>query len=140
MTTQMSNSDLSDHKLSDPDLQAIYQAAADYYSGWYEANVERIARSLHAGLAKRAILKDRQGNDYLHQLNKDQMLEKTKEGGGSDTPKDLQYYEITILDRYEEIATVKVVANEYIDYLHIAKQDGQWQIVNALWTDNRNRK
>ena len=42
-----------------------------------------------------------------------------------------------LLDRYEEIANVKVVANEYIDYLQLARQDGQWLIVNALWTDNR---
>ncbi len=130
MTTQM----------TDPDRLAIYQAAADYYGGWYGANVEQISRSLHPGLAKRAIRKDRQGNEYLHHLSKEQMLEKTQEGGGSDTPNDLQCYVITILDRYEEIATVKVVANEYIDYLHIAKQDGQWLIVNALWTDNRDRK
>lgn len=126
--------------MNDPDYQAIYQAAADYYRGWYEANAEQIARSLHPNLAKRAIRKDAEGKQYLHHLNKEQMLEKTREGGGSDTPKALQSFEITILDRYEEIATVKVVANEYIDYLHIAKQDGQWLIVNALWTDNRQRK
>lgn len=127
-------------QLTDPDSRAIYQAAADYYGGWYGANVEQIARSLHPGLAKRAIRKDGNGKEFLHHLSKEQMVEKTREGGGSDTPKDLQRYEIIILDRYEEIATVKVVANEYIDYLHIAKQDGQWQIVNALWTDNRDKR
>jgi hypothetical protein len=105
--------------------------------GWYEANVERISRSLHPVLAKRAIRKDEKGKDSIYHLSKERMLEKTKEGGGSATPISKQRYEITILDRYEEIATVKVIANEYIDYLHLVKQNGQWLIVNALWTDNR---
>jgi hypothetical protein len=122
---------------TDPDIAAIYQAASDYYDGWYKANVDRIARSLHPDLAKRAIRKDASGTDFLHHLSKGQMLEKTEEGGGSDTPIDKQRYDITLLDRYEEIAAVKVVAYEYIDYLQLAKQNGQWQIVNALWTDNR---
>jgi hypothetical protein len=127
MTTQM----------TDPDSIAIHQAASDYEGGWYEANVERIARSLHSNLAKRAVRKDGKGIEFLYHLGKEQMLEKTKEGGGSDTPEAKRHYEITILDKYEEIATVKAVSNEYIDYLHIAKQDGQWRIVNGLWTDNR---
>lgn len=125
---------------SDPDSLAIYQAASDYYAGWYEANVERIARSLHPDLAKRAIRKDESGKDFLHHLTKKRMLELTREGGGSDIPIAKQRYEITILDKYEEIASVKVVAYEYIDYLQMAKQDGQWLIVNALWTDNRARQ
>ncbi|MCI0555485.1 MAG: nuclear transport factor 2 family protein [Anaerolineae bacterium] len=124
-------------QITDPDSSAIHRAASDYYGGWYEANVERISRSLHPDLAKRAIRKDENGNDFLYHLSKEQMLGKTKEGGGSDTPIAKQRFEITILDRYEEIAIVKVVANEYIDYLQLAKQDGQWLIVNALWTDNR---
>jgi hypothetical protein len=123
--------------INDPDRSAIYQAASDYYGGWYKANVERIARSLHSDLAKRAIRKDDGGNYYLYHLSKKQMLEATKKGGGSETPVNKRRCEITILDRYEEMATVKVVATEYIDYLHLAKQNGQWLIVNAMWTDNR---
>ena len=124
----------------DPDRAAIYQAASDYYGGWYEADVDRISHSLHSGLAKRAIRKNESKKEFLHQLTKEQMLEKTREGGGSDIPADKRNIEITILDKYEEIATVKVVAHEYIDYLHLVKQDEQWLIVNALWTDNRARR
>jgi hypothetical protein len=122
---------------TDPDEMAIYQTASDYYGGWYEASVERMARSLHPDLAKRAIRKDKDGKDFLHHLSQERMLEITKEGGGSDIPTAKQHFEVTILDRYEEIASVKVVAYEYIDYLQLAKQNGQWLIVNALWTDNR---
>jgi hypothetical protein len=121
----------------DPDAAAIYQAASDYYGGWYDADVERIGRSLHPGLAKRALRRRESGSSFLHNMTKERMLEITKEGGGREIPKAKQRYEITVLDRYEEIASVKVVAYEYIDYLHLVKQDGEWLIVNALWTDNR---
>jgi hypothetical protein len=122
---------------TDTDLAAIYQAAADYYDGWYSANVEQIDRSLHSGLAKRAIRKDKAGKEYLHHMDKAQMLRKTEEGGGSqEVPAGKRHYQITILDRYEEIASVKVAGPQYVDYLHLARQDGQWLIVNALWTNN----
>ncbi len=123
--------------LQDPDDAGIYQAASDYYRGWYDADVERIGRSLHPELAKRALRRHESGSSFLHNLTKERMLELTKEGGGSEIPKAKQHYDIIILDRYEEIASVKVIAYEYIDYLHLVKQDGEWLIVNALWTDNR---
>lgn len=124
----------------DADSLAIREAVSDYYGGWYEASAERMARCLHPGLAKRAIRRNAAGTEFLHHLGRDDMVQKTAEGGGSETPPALRHFEITVLDRYQEIGTVKVVANEYIDYLHVAKQDGRWTIVNALWTDNRDRK
>jgi hypothetical protein len=124
----------------DADSIAIRETVSDYYGGWYEANKERMARCLHPGLAKRAVRREASGKEYLHHLGREDMVRKTAEGGGSDTPPALRKYEVTILDRYEEMAAVKVVANEYIDYLHVARHDGRWLIVNALWTDNRDRK
>jgi hypothetical protein len=38
-----------------------------------------------------------------------------------------------ILDVYENAASVKVVASDWIDYLHLAKWNGSWKIVNVLW-------
>ena len=122
------------------DAQAIYQAVSDYYDGWYTPDAKRMARCLHAGLAKRAIQLDEMGKEYLLHLTKDRMMESIDKGGGSDAPSEKKNWTITILDSYEEIATVKVASAEYMEYIHLAKQDGQWQIVNVLWTDNREHK
>ena len=119
---------------TDSESKAIHRAVSDYFGGWDEANVEQISRSLHAGLAKGAIRRDGTGKEFLHRLTKEQMLAKTKEGGGSDVPAERRHCTITILDRYEEIATVKVVSHDYVEYIHLAKQDGQWLIVNTLYT------
>lgn len=29
--------------------------------------------------------------------------------------------------------TVKIIAITWIDYLHVAKVDGEWKIINVLW-------
>ena len=119
------------------DNAAIYQAVNDYYEGWYTADAKQMDQCLHAGLAKRAIKIDDAGKEYLRHLTKDVMVAATRDGGGSDSSHDKKNWTITILDTYEEIATVKVTSGEYMEYIHLAKQDGQWLIVNVIYTDNR---
>jgi hypothetical protein len=119
------------------DNEAITLAVTDYYEGWYTPDENRMQRCLHADLAKRAIRSDGSGEKYLLHLTKEIMLDATIQGGGSASAADRKNWTITILDQYEEIATVQVVSVEYMEYIHLAKQSGQWQIVNVLWTDNR---
>jgi putative lumazine-binding protein len=119
------------------DNAAIYQAVSDYYEGWYTPNVKQMEQCLHANLAKRAIKLDDTGNEYLRHLTKDMMVEGTREGGGSKAPSEKKNWTITILDSYEEIATVKVASGEYMEYIHLARQGGQWLIVNVIYTGNR---
>ena len=44
-------------------------------------------------------------------------------------PKD----DIKILDIYNRIGTVKIVSDNWVDYLHLMKLDGEWSIINILW-------
>lgn len=41
--------------------------------------------------------------------------------------------DITILDRFNNAAVVKIVSADFVDYLQEAKINGQWKIVNVLW-------
>ena len=112
---------------------AIKQTALDYIEGWYEGNAERMERALHPELAKRIVRTNQQGNSRLDQMGAMTLVQFTKRGGGKNTPKEKQLKEVTVLDVYENAASVKVVASEWIDYLHMAKFNGQWVIVNVLW-------
>ncbi|HEU4870174.1 MAG TPA: nuclear transport factor 2 family protein [Pyrinomonadaceae bacterium] len=112
---------------------AIKQTALDYIEGWYEGNAERMERALHPELAKRIVRTNQQGNSRLDQMGAMTLVQFTKRGGGKNTPKEKQIKEVTILDVYENAASVKVVATDWIDYLHVAKFNGQWVIVNVLW-------
>jgi hypothetical protein len=114
--------------------KAIKQAALDYIEGWYEGNAERMERALHPELAKRAVFTDPQsGQSRLQQMSAMTLVQYTRAGYGTKTPVDQQQKDVTILDKYENVAVVKVIATEWIDYLQIAKYNGEWKIVNVLW-------
>ena len=116
------------------DQVAIKQAALDYIEGWYEGNAERMERALHPELAKRIVQTNRQNNQSrLDQMSALSLIQGTRRGGGKNTPKERQQKDVTILDVYENAASVKVIASDWIDYLHMAKFNGKWVIVNVLW-------
>jgi hypothetical protein len=114
------------------DDKAIKAAALDYIEGWYEGNAERMARAVHPELVKRLIVTE-DGASRIENMGASRLVAGVRSGGGKKTPKDKQLKTVTILDRYENAASVKVVASDWIDYLHIAKFDGRWVIVNVLW-------
>src|SRR5262249_42758270 len=125
---------LGDEGASAADQAAIKQAALDYIEGWYEGNADRMERSLHPELAKRIVRTDpKTGRSRLDQMSAMTLVQGTRGGFGKRTPKDKQQKDVTILDIFGNTASVKVVATDWIDYLHIAKFNGKWVIVNVLW-------
>jgi len=120
--------------VSDNDKTAIKQTALDYIEGWYAGDAERMERALHPDLAKR-IVRVSPGNKFnrLDQMSAMTLVQGTKRGFGKQTPKEKQQKDIAILDVFENAASVKIVASDWIDYLHIARFDGRWVIVNVLW-------
>jgi len=115
------------------DAELIKQTALDYIEGWYEGSAERMERALHPELAKRIVRTSREGRSRLDQMGAMTLVQSTRRGGGKDTPKEKQQKDVTILDLYENVASVKIVASDWIDYLHVAKFHGRWVIVNVLW-------
>jgi hypothetical protein len=118
----------------DADREAIQKTALDYIEGWYEGNAERMERSLHPDLAKRIVRTDaKTGFSRLDQMSAMGLVQGTRRGFGKKTPPDKQQKDVTILDVYGNAASVKIVATDWIDYLHVARFNGRWVIVNVLW-------
>ena len=116
------------------DADAIKQTALDYIEGWYEGNPERMERALHPELAKRIARTDpKTGRSRLDQMSAMSLLMGTRGRVGKPAPKDKQQKDVTILDAFEGAASVKIVASDWIDYLHMARFNGRWVIVNVLW-------
>jgi hypothetical protein len=65
------------------------------------------------------------------------MIRLTKDGGGTDVPRENVYYKIDILEIYEETAVVRAESFPYVDHLHLFKDNDRWLIVNILFTANR---
>jgi hypothetical protein len=122
--------------VSEADKAAITQTALDYLEGWYAGDAERMERALHPELAKRIVRTNAQGQSRLEQMGAMTLVQYTRRGGGKETPKDKQVKDVTILDVFGNAATVKAVATDWVDYLHIAKANGRWVIVNVLWELN----
>ena len=123
------------------DAAAIKAAALDYIEGWYEGNAERMERSLHPDLAKRIVRTNAQtGASRLDQMSAMTLVQSVRKGYGTKTPKEKQLKDVTILDVFENAASVKVVASDWVDYMHIAKSNGRWVIINVLWEMNPTKK
>ncbi len=116
----------------DADKAAITATALDYIEGWYTGDAERMERALHPDLAKRIVM-SKDGRSMLQQMSAMGLVQGTRKGFGKNTPKEKQQKDVTILDIFENAASVKVVASDWIDYLHVARSNGRWVIVNVLW-------
>ena len=118
---------------ADAEKAAIKQTALDYVEGWYEGNAERMERALHPELAKRIVRTNPEGRSRLDQMSAMSLVQGTRRGGGKDTPKERQDKDVIILDVFQNSASVKAVMSDWIDYMHMAKYNGRWVIVNVLW-------
>lgn len=114
------------------DSAAIVETALNYIEGYYEGNAERMTQALHPDLAKR-IVRQTDSGSVLGHMTATQLIEVTRRGGGRMIPAERRQADVTILDIYQNAASVKIVASDWIDYLHLAKWDGRWVIVNVLW-------
>jgi hypothetical protein len=121
------------HAQTAADSAAIKKAALDYVEGWYEGNPERMERALHPELAKRIVRTDQNGRSRLEQMSAMSLVQGVKRGGGKDTPIAQQQKDVFILDIFQNTASAKAIMSGWIDYLHLAKWNGEWKIVNVLW-------
>jgi hypothetical protein len=111
----------------------IESAARDYIDGWYEGSVERMQRAFHPDLAKRTLSALPNGRMVVRTLSADTMVEYTRAGFGKKSARPDQKNQVIILDVSGNMASVKTISHEFVDYLHMARVDGAWKIVNVLW-------
>ena len=105
------------------------QAIRNYLEGWYDKDTARIQQAVHPLIAKRGIMPDGEGG--VRCIDLAGFLEVTPIYGGD--PSGKRSIEINILATDGDIASAMVVSNEYVDYLHLVRMDGRWQILNVLW-------
>ena len=116
------------------DRAAIREAILDYVEGWWTGDVTRMQESLHPDLVKRVVFEhEATGRSMLSSMSKTDMVEHTRAGGGSANPEQKGEVEVTIVEMAGGIATAIAKSARYVDYLHLAKWNGRWVIVNVLW-------
>ena len=119
------------------DSAAIRATALDYIEGWYRADAARMEHALHPHLAKRFVESFADGGVRLTETTALELVQQVRAGGGSGTPAKERRADVDILDVFQDVASVRVDAHGWIDYMHLAKFGDEWRIVNVLWEIRR---
>jgi putative lumazine-binding protein len=116
---------------------AVAAAAMDYLVALYEAKPELVARSVHTDLSKRGYFRKKGETTFSSAPMSYQQLydlagtwNKDGKRPVATAPKDVVVYEVL-----NQTASAKVTALWGIDYMHLAKYEGKWKIVNILWQE-----
>jgi len=120
---------------STSDSAGVRAAVLDYVEGIYRVDTTRIVRSVRPELAKRGYYIPRGKTEYENEPMTYQELidvarnwNKAGKVNAETAPKTVQ-----ILDLLDQTASAKVTAVWGVDYLHLARYEGRWMIVNILW-------
>lgn len=108
----------------------------DYLTGWYNGDVEKMRNCLHPDLAKRYIAEEPEtGKRKLLDMNYREMISGTIENLNEleTIPKDSLHREVVVFEIFGNIASVKMIAESWIDYVHLGRFHNGWKIVNILW-------
>jgi hypothetical protein len=111
--------------------ELILRPARDYIECWLDGDADRMARCLHPDLVKRSVEDDPEsGSRFVETMSRADLVAATEKGLGKRYERP---YEATLLDVFEDIATVRVLSSVYLDYLNLAKFQEGWLLVNVLW-------
>ena len=120
---------------NDTDKKAIERAVRDYIESQHLVKPEMMERALDPKLAKRTYWQNNQGEEFIMETSYDFMVKiaQTYNKNGDRFPANPRV-EINILDIDKRAASVKLTADDWIDYMHLYKNaDGQWKTINVLW-------
>ena len=116
----------------------IRQVALDYIESQHNLNPDQFERAAHPRMVKRTFwtYSDTE-KEYLRETTTEAMtlLAETYNSNGDKFPVKPKK-EVIILDVFDKVASVKLIADDWIDYMHIVKLNGKWQLVNVLWQFN----
>jgi Putative lumazine-binding len=114
------------------DREAIVAVAQDYIEAWLDSDADRLARSLHPEVRKRSVKDPAAGTLDLDELEVPPWLDRVRARGPQAYSRDV---EVRVLGVYDHMAAVEVLSEPFMDYLHLARFDGRWLIVNVLWQE-----
>jgi hypothetical protein len=114
------------------DTHAITAVVTDYFQSWFLGEPERMREVLHPALSKRT--PSRPGGPDLT-LEEDTATSMVASAARGPRPQYEHWQDVEVLDVSADIATVRVRSQPFVEYVHLARFDGRWLIVNTLYED-----
>lgn len=116
------------------DSAGVREAALDYLNSIYNADTALVYRSVRPELAKRGYYIPRNATAYASEpMTFAELVETARTWNAAKKDTSTWPKEVRILDIMNQTASAKVTARWGVDYMHLAKYDGKWMIVNILW-------
>jgi putative lumazine-binding protein len=112
------------------DNAAIRATIADYIEGYYLSDAVRMERSLHPHFLKHTIsgsqadmnIADKSGMEMVQEVRNKKEV----------TPVAERKEDITIFDITGDVASAKLIASHWTNYVTLLKQNGQWKILSVV--------
>jgi hypothetical protein len=123
------------HAQTAQDTLDINRVALAYIEAQHTPNPTLMEGALHPRLVKRSVFRNKATQkDYISEYFTENMviLAETYNKKGDKFPKNPKK-EVKLLDISARTASVKLIADAWIDYMHIVKINGEWKIINVLW-------
>ncbi len=115
---------------AEADKAAVAQVLKEYVDGLAAADPTPIERLTHPEAALRVFpLSPPPGRPFLVENNRDAVVAAMRSKRNQPLPSPV----VTVLDVYDNIASGAMTAsNGVVGYWHLARQNGQWRVVNVL--------
>jgi len=119
------------------DKAEIKRIATGYLVALQQRRPELMKEVMHKDLSKHTVANYGDGGQYLRPTSYEQMI-KFAESWNNDGTKfpPAPTNQAIILDSTHNMASVKLLSDNWYEYLHLVKLAGKWQIKNLLWTKN----
>lgn len=114
------------------DRAAVHQAALDYVTAVYESKPELIERSVSRDLTKHGFMRQKDGSYRRSPMTYQELVSVAKEWNAN-KKQDVSIKEVKVGEVFDQTATAMVRASWGIDFMQLAKIDGQWKILNIVW-------
>lgn len=121
---------------TEEDREAIEQASLDYIDGLFEGNGARVEKGMHPTLHKVAVRRLRNGREFFYRIDRHRLVE-IANAGFDKKPAEERKIKVSIFHTFKNIATVKIDSVDFVDYAHVVKINGQWQVINVLWANKQ---
>ena len=122
---------------TDGEREAVKRAAMDYLEGFYNGDSTLIVRSIHPEVRKIGYYKEKGktsfSNEPMSFAEMNAYANNFKKSGKTtpaSAPRQVDIFEVA-----DQTASAKVTAWWGIDYLHLAKYNDKWMIVNVMWQE-----
>ncbi len=118
---------------SDNDVAAVKATLTNYIEAYYSGDAARMESSLHPHYLKHTV-SGPEGAARMTEQTGLEMVQRVR--SGKITPVAQRVQKITVLDVSGDLASAKLETARWVDYLTLARLNGEWKIVSVTLREN----